>query len=98
MATSFKTLQGSDIQSSRTLLHEAIPITGTIVSGTYLPTLNIKNYTHGMFQSVYDYPYLSSSANHIFDITLGLSANSALSGAGVVQGKQKLQIYSRKAL
>jgi hypothetical protein len=97
MATSFKTLQGSDIQASRTKLHEAIPITGTIVSGTYLPTLNIKNYTHGMFQSVYDYPYLSSSANHIFDITLGLSANSALSGAGVVQGKQKQQIYNQMA-
>ena len=97
MATSFKTLQTSDIQSTRTKLHEAIPITGTIVSGTYLPTLNIKNYTHGMFQSVYDYPYLSSSANHIFDITLGLSAESALSGAGVVQGKQKIQIYNQMA-
>ena len=30
-----------------------------------VPTeFNIKNYSHGMFQSVYDYPYLSSSANH----------------------------------
>ena len=97
MATSFKTLQTSDIQSTRTKLHVAIQITGTIVSGTYLATLNIKNYTHGMFQSVYDYPYLSSSANHIFDITLGLSAESALSGAGVVQGKQKIQIYNQMA-
>ncbi len=40
---------------------------------------------------------LSSSANHIFDITLGLSAESALSGAGVVQGKQKIQIYNQMA-
>ena len=31
-----------------------------------------------MFQSVYDYPYLSSSANHIFDLTFGTSDASAL--------------------
>ena len=100
MATSFKTLQANDIQTSRTKLHEAIPITGTIVSGTYLAgneSLNIKNYSHGMFQSVFDYPFLSSSANHIFDITLGLSANSALSGSGVIHGKQKLQLYNQMA-
>lgn len=100
MATSFKTLQASDIQSSRTKLHEAIPITGTIVSGTYLvanESTNVKNFSHGMFQSVFDYPYLSSSANHIFDITVGLSANSALSASTNVQGKQKLQLYNQMA-
>lgn len=86
MASFFKSLQNSDILTNRTLLHEAIPITGALVSGTYnrdgsLPAeLNIKNYSHGMFQSVYDYPYLSSSANHIFDITVGYSTGSALSG------------------
>ena len=75
MATTFKTLLNSDIVTTKTLLHEAIPITGALVSGTYnrdgdLATeLNIKNFSHGMFQSVYDYPYLSSSANHILDIT-----------------------------
>jgi hypothetical protein len=37
---------------------------------------NIKSYGHGMFSSVYDYPYLSSSANQIFDITVGVSADS----------------------
>ena len=56
MATSFKTLLGSDIQNQATKLHEAIPITGTIVSGTYNDStannLNIKNYPHGMFESV----------------------------------------------
>ena len=77
MSTIYKTFLNNDVVSTRTLLHEAIPITGTIVSGTYADN-NIKNYAHGMFQSVYDYPYLSSSANHIFDITVGLSPNSAL--------------------
>ena len=62
----------SDITTTRTLLHEVIPLTGTIVSGTYgtfRAERNILNYTHGMFQSIYDYPYLSSSANHIFKDT-----------------------------
>ena len=64
MATSFKTFLNSDIVTTKTLLHEAIPITGALVSGTYnggKPNnveLNIKNYSHGMFQSVFDYPYL----------------------------------------
>ena len=71
----FKNLGDNDIVSTRTLLHEAIPLTGTIVSGTYGDN-NIKFHTHGMFQTVYDYPYLSSSAKHIFDITAGLSTNS----------------------
>tara|TARA_R110002110_G_scaffold126866_1_gene305517 strand:- start:2352 stop:3473 length:1122 start_codon:yes stop_codon:yes gene_type:complete len=73
----FKPLTENDIVNTRTLLHEAIPLTGTILSGTY-NSENIKNYSHGMFQSVYDYPYLSSSANHIFDITVGIDTNSSL--------------------
>ena len=33
--TVYKTLSADDKVSTKTLLHEAIPITGTIVSGTY---------------------------------------------------------------
>ena len=83
MATTYKSLSTNDIVTTKTLLHEAIPVTGTILSGTYKAGTtehNIKNYTHGMFQSVYDYPYLSSSANHIFDITVGYANDSSLSG------------------
>ena len=74
MATTFKTFMNNDQVSSRTLLHESIPVTGTIVSGTYADN-NVKNYSHQMFQSVYDYPYLASSSNHVFDITGGYSAS-----------------------
>jgi len=81
MATTFKTFMNNDVATTRTLLHEAIPITGTIASGTYSDN-NIKTYAHGMFQSVYDYPYLSSSANHIFDITVGVAASGTAAGAG----------------
>ena len=107
MATTFKTFLNSDIVTTKTLLHEAIPITGALVSGTYnkdgsLATeLNIKNYSHGMFQSIYDYPYLSSSANHIFDVTAGYSTGSVLSGNihQVVRKDQekKIQIYNQMA-
>jgi len=89
----------SDITTTTTLLHETIPITGTIVSGTYSDN-NIKNYTHGMFQSVYDYPYLSSSSNHIFDLTVGYDSTSALSastGTGVTQRTKKINLYNQFA-
>ena len=95
MATTFKTLTNNDTTSTRTLLHEAIPLTGTIVSGTYTSEGNIKNYSHGMFQSVYDYPYLSSSANLIFDLTAGYSNNSPLSSSTNNQNAKKINIYNQ---
>jgi len=104
MATTFKTITNNDIATTRTLLHEAIPLTGSIVSGTYLTSdlateENIKNYSHGMFQSVYDYPYLSSSANQIFDITCGYSPGSELSASGKThsQHTKKINIYNQMA-
>ena len=96
MATTFKTLLNSDVANTRTLLHEAIPITGTIVSGTY-DDENIKTFAHGMFEAVYDYPYLSSSANHIFDISAGYSGNSSLSGASNTQNAKKINLYNQHA-
>lgn len=93
-SNAFKTLEEKDIVSTRTLLHEAIPLTGTIISGAYGDT-NIKNPPHGMFQSVYDYSYLSSSANHIFDITVGVSVDSALTVTN--QEAKKKNIYNQMA-
>tara|TARA_S200002703_G_scaffold27462_1_gene23480 strand:- start:1510 stop:2568 length:1059 start_codon:yes stop_codon:yes gene_type:complete len=94
MATSFKALNNQDITNSKTKLHEAIPLTGTILSGTYSDN-NIKNYPHGMFQSVYDYPYLSSSANHIIDLTAGFATDSALSSSvNVSLRNKKNDIYN----
>ena len=103
MATTFKKINAdNDVTSTKTLLHEAIPITSSIVKGTYgtFPNEgNIKNYTHKMFQSVYDYPYLSSSANHIFDVTFGYASDSSLSGAtaGHAQVSKKINIYNQMA-
>ena len=97
MATTFKTLQPEDSIVVKNNLHEQIPITGTIISGTYSDN-NIKNYSHGMFQSVYDYPYLSSSANHIFDLSLGVCSGSELSSSSTTQIAQKQQMYNELAL
>lgn len=96
MATTFKKLGSNDVVAQRSLLHEAIPITGSIVSGTYADE-NIKNYSHGMFQSVYDYPYLSSSANHIFDLTMGYASTSALSASTSTQNSKKINLYTEMA-
>jgi hypothetical protein len=93
--TQYKTLNAtSDISNTRTLLHESIPLTGTIISGTYSDN-NIKNYTHGQFQSVYDYPFLSSSANHIFDISMGYDEGSSLSGSSATQNAKKINMYNQ---
>tara|TARA_B100000131_G_scaffold322532_1_gene376788 strand:- start:852 stop:2036 length:1185 start_codon:yes stop_codon:yes gene_type:complete len=101
MATTFKTFLNNDQISSRTLLHEAIPLTGTIMSGTYAD-LNVKTYSHGMFTSYFDYPYLSSSANHILDITAGYSSYSNVSASNTAtsnhsQLSKKVNIYNQMA-
>lgn len=96
MANTFKTLTANDIATTRTKLHEAIPVTGTMVSGTYGDN-NIKNYSHLMFQSVYDYPYLSSSANKVADIAFGYSGNSNKSSSAAVANDKKIRMYSSMA-
>lgn len=84
MASTTKTFNSSDKVSTQTELYEAVPLTGSLFFGTYdepLPgneaTTNIKTYSHEMFQTVYDYPHASSSANQLFDITVGLASDSA---------------------
>ena len=96
--TIYKSISDQDKVSTKTLLHEAIPITGTIVSGGYSEN-NIKDFSHGMFQSVYDYPYLSSSANHIFDLTAGFHSTSSLyrNTDAANQKAKKNNIYNQMA-
>jgi hypothetical protein len=101
MANTFKTLSPEDIVGSRTYLYEQIPITGTITSGTYSSSAgegNVLNYSHGMFQTVYDYPYLSSSANNLFDITFGFGSGSlGITQAGAPLYSKKINVYNQIA-
>jgi len=88
----------TDVATTKTLLHEVLPLTGTILSGTYesFPNdANVKNYSHGMFQSVYDYPFLSSSANHIFDLAVGYDESSPRSGSSSIQNSKKINMYNQ---
>ena len=99
MATTYKALLDDDVVSTKTLLYENIPITGSIVSSSVYLTSSIKTYSHGMFQSVYDYPYLSSSANHLFDITIGQTIDSPGSASFVTDpyNRKKVNVYNQMA-
>jgi len=97
MAKIFKTITSDNITSTRTLLHENVPITGSIVSGSLYEGLNIKTYSHGMFESVYDYPVLSSSANHLMDLTCGYYTGSAMNEDANEQNTKKVNIYGQMA-
>lgn len=95
--TTYKQIPDEDKVTNRSLLHEYIPNTGSIASGTYSDD-NIKDYSHGLFQSVYDYPYLSSSANHVYDISMGLSPSSSLSGnVSMKDWEDKRNMYNEMA-
>jgi len=97
MASTFKRLSSEDVAVTRTPLYEAIPITGTLVSSSVYGTNNIKTYTHGMFQTVYDYPHQSSSANALFDITVGRSSQIDAVFPSVIQQGKKKNIYNQMA-
>jgi hypothetical protein len=99
----FKSLIANDRSYSRTLLHENIPITGALLSGTYNTDsagrgVNIKTFSHGMFQQVYDYPAASSSANKILDLTAGFSTSTgSVSSSATSQVSKKVNIYTQMA-
>jgi hypothetical protein len=82
MSKGFKPLNPSnDTVDVETLLHESIPLTGSIIANTYgtFPSeSNIRYDANGLYIAVSDYPYASSSANHIFDMTAGWSADSTV--------------------
>ena len=102
MAQFGKKFNANDKTSVTTLLHEAIPLTGTLVSGTYgtFPDdTNVRTYTHGMFQSVFDYPFLSSSANHIYDLSVGIHTNSVANATelSAADKRKRVNIYNSMA-
>lgn len=91
MANIYKSFGINDVASTRTLLHENIPITASVISSSTYGTSSVKTYTHGMFESIYDYPFASASANQLFDITVGCNSDSTASN----QTTKKLGIYNQ---
>lgn len=96
MPSTYKYITDDKISVISNKLYESVPLTGTIISGTYADN-NVINYSHDRFQSVYDYPYLSSSANPIFDITVGYSNNSTMSSSANVKNAEKIMNYTEFA-
>lgn len=96
MPSTYKYITDDKQQYVTEKLYESVPITGTYVSGTYNDE-NVLNYTHGRFQTVFDYPYLSSSANNICDITFGYSNQSNLSSSSNIQNNEKILNYTQFA-
>jgi hypothetical protein len=96
MANIYKNIPQNRIVKVQNIVNESIPITGTILSGTY-NDLNVKYYSHNMFQSVYDYPYLSSSSNKLMDVSCGYSSLSALSSSTNTDNSKKILIYNEMA-
>ena len=97
----FKSLDSKDIGNSKASLHEQIPITGTIISGTYgtFPSeSNVKFFNAADHLDVYDYPYASSSANFMFSMAAGYSSNAPDNTTNVsLQRSTKNNIYRQFA-
>ena len=91
----FKTLDPKKVINSVEVLSEQIPITGTIIKGTYgtFPSeSNVKYFAStGDHIDVYDYPYASSSANFMFSMTAGYA--SAVATQPNLQQSLKNNIY-----
>jgi hypothetical protein len=98
MASIFKTFDSEDQVVARTLMHEAIPISGSLLNDDTYSANNIKEYAHGMFQDCYDYPFTSSSANKIMSLSVGVSedgdAYPAVAGTWTAK---KLSLYNSMA-
>tara|TARA_R110002012_G_scaffold321227_1_gene548239 strand:- start:292 stop:1425 length:1134 start_codon:yes stop_codon:yes gene_type:complete len=93
--TIYKKLNADQTQQ-KTILHEQIPITGSIVAGTYgtFPSeSNVRYYTSGDYILVADYPIASSSANNLFTIAVGQSDDVNANAKAISQLAKKQNIY-----
>ena len=105
MATKFSTK--IDKTNTKDFVFETLSITGSVVSGTYPEPAesnsNIKDATSALYQTVFDYPYLSQSANQLFDITFGIrdggqfSTDESGSAADISGSQDKINIYNQMA-
>ena len=96
MASIYKRLNSDDVTVTSTNIYEAIPIVSGVISGSYSGQ-TVKTFSHGMFQSVYDYPYLSASANHLFDISIGRTVASEAAAPSIDQADKKKNVYNQMA-
>jgi hypothetical protein len=92
MANVYKPI--GDFFQTKIDLNESITVTSSVTLGYSLN--NWKTFTHGMFTSVYDYPYLSSSANQLYDITFAVRSGAAFQPSSSAQYyQQKFNLYTQ---
>jgi hypothetical protein len=96
MPSTFKYITDDKIAVISNKLYENVPVTGTVISGSYADA-NIINYSHDRYQTVFDYPYLSATANEIFALTVGYSNNSTMSSSANVHNREKILNYTEFA-
>jgi hypothetical protein len=90
MAGTYSFFSANDISTGvNTQLYEGVVLTSSVMRSSSYADLNVKTYTHGMFNTVYDYPYLSSSANALFSITAATRSNSP----AITDGANKVIVY-----
>lgn len=68
MAGSFSFFGNNDINTVQQKLEETVLLSSSVIRSSSYADTNIKTFSHGRFVQVYDYPYLSSSANYIFNV------------------------------
>ncbi len=95
MSSTFKYFGANDKFVTSKNLYENIPLQGTMIH-SQTSDINIQNPPHGMFQCVYDFNYLTSAANHIFDITIGHSdlESRYLPASDTSWYSKKVQMYN----
>lgn len=77
MAGTFSFFGVNDINSGiNTKIYEGVVISSSVIHSSSYNNLNVKTFSHGMFETIYDYPYASSSANALFSITVGTSSTA----------------------
>lgn len=92
MANIYKPI--GEYSQTETDLHESISLSSSILTG--YNSNNWKTFSHGMFTQVFDYPYLSSSANLLFDTTFAVRSGSSPDASSSAQFvSQKHNLYTQ---
>lgn len=82
----------TDINTIKQQLLESVRISSSIIRSSSYGDLNVKTFSHNLFAQVYDYPYLSASANYLMSVSSGNPTSFQSSATDVVN---KAKIYDQ---
>ena len=97
--TSYEALGASNITNTRTLLHESHSFNRKQLLVVHMDTIRMKTILKIILmvnsKAYMITLFLSSSANHIFDITMGYDESSVLSSSTATQNAKKINMYNQ---